>query len=117
VVADPADLTQLHSLPAGYRAATVQPVDASAGRLVGTRTYVAGRATLLVRVGPRLDLPDPGAVESDVTIAGNFAEITSARDQRCASWTEISGRVREVCSVAARPLTAASLARVAASLR
>lgn len=116
-VADPLDFPRLHTLPSGYRHRSASPVDDVAGRLVATRIYSAGKSRLTVRIGSRFDVVTEGVLREDTTVRGGYAAVYVGHGQRCIAWTEISGRVREVCSVAAPPLTTARLLPIARSLR
>jgi hypothetical protein len=116
-VADPTDFPAVAALPAGYTAGTAVPVNAATGNLVASREYVHGPDRLIVRVGSRFTVLAPGSVESATTVAGQYASVTHGAGQRCITWTELSGRVRQVCSTARAPLGAAALTVIARTLR
>jgi hypothetical protein len=116
-VADPADFPTVTALPAGYVARTTRPVSAATGNLVASRAYAKGADQLVVRIGSRFTVLAPGAVEVASNVAGQYATISRTPGQRCITWTELSGRVRQVCSVARTPLPAGALTAVARSLK
>ncbi len=116
-VADPADLPQPVTLPKGYRAHSTNPVTPAADDLVGERSYVHGDNQLVVRVGSRYDVLAEGDQRADATVDGHVAAITDGGAGRCVTWTELSGRVRQVCSTGTRPLATTTLLTVARSLR
>jgi hypothetical protein len=117
-VLDPGDPPRPGWLPAGYRASSVWPVDAGAGRVVGERRYARGTDTLVVASGLAsglaAGLTDPG---SAARVAGHPGRVTEyGPTQRCVVWSTGAGTGRTVCSYGSAPLPAAQLLRVADSL-
>ena len=103
-------------LPAGYSADRVAPVVPTLERLVAERAYAKGTNRLLVRVGSRVDIVAPGRQTKDTTVDGSYAVVTRRDHERCVTWSEPSGRVRQVCSTGAEPLAGSTLLQVARSL-
>jgi hypothetical protein len=116
-VADPADLPAPGSLPVGYREHSTSPVAPGVDTLVGERSYARGSDRIVVRVGSRYDVLAEGDQSSDTTVDGHYAVVTDSGSGRCVTWTELSGRVRQVCSSGAAPLATPQLLTVARSLR
>ena len=119
-VADPADLPAPGTLPTGYRVHSTSPVAPTADTLVGERSYSRGDDRLVVRVGSRYDVLAEGNQSTNTTVDGHYAVVTDSGAGRCVTWTELSGRVRQVCSSGAgdtAPLATPTLLTVARSLR
>lgn len=116
-VADPADLPAPGSLPVGYREHSTSPVAPGVDTLVGERSYARGGDRIVVRVGSRYDVLAEGDQSSNTTVAGHYAVVTDSGSGRCVTWTELSGRVRQVCSSGTTPLATPQLLTVARSLR
>lgn len=116
VVADPGDLPAVTGLPAGYHQVSVQRAQPTAGRLVGERTYASGADRLVVRVGPRDQVAAPAQQDGGGLVDGQYVVVAGDARQRCATWTELSGRVRQLCSVGQAPLAAPALLRLARGL-
>ena len=100
---------------------STNPVAPTAGTLVGERSYSHGATTASWSAWGRATTSWPRATRApNTTVNGHYAVVTDSDAGRCVTWTELSGRVRQVCSSGAgdtAPLATPTLLTVARSLR
>ena len=105
-------------VPAGFRQSHVNSFDAESD-FVAVRQFESGNRVIEIRLRSATAWHRDGKVVGNAEIAGHFATVTDAADQRCVTWADEQNLIREVCSLSTRGgsyLSADQLEGIAQSL-
>jgi hypothetical protein len=116
---DPAAYPRPTYLPTGFVAVASHRIDVAAGHLNALRRYQRGADVLEVQAGDAGSVLRPAMQPvGDVTLGNQQALLSADAGNRCVSWLEHSGQLREVCDYPAMlvPMARSQLLRIARSV-